>query len=98
MLFRLKIEGPETTYTPWAHEETAYVLYAVEQARFAYPTAAISVERKTGAPPANNNNGGSFRLISDPTPTLSGDLNLAGHGVVGSLENQTLILDGGLLG
>ncbi len=40
--------------------------------------------------------GGS--LITDPNPTLGADLQLNGFVVIGTLENQTFILDGGLLG
>lgn len=99
MLFRLKIiEDAQTLYTSWAQEENSYVTYAVEQARFASPTGVISVERMAGAPPAPINGGGSYGLAADPSPTLGGDLQLNGHVVVGSLETESLILDGGLVG
>lgn len=36
-------------------------------------------------------------LIDDPDPTLSADLKLNGHGLVGEIEKDTLVIDGGLL-
>lgn len=36
-------------------------------------------------------------LQSDPDPTLGADLKLNNHGIVGELEDQTLVIDGGLL-
>lgn len=36
-------------------------------------------------------------LQDDPDPTLGADLKLNSHRVVGQLETETLIIDGGLL-
>lgn len=36
-------------------------------------------------------------LRDDPDPTLTADLQLAGHKIVGTLDNDTLVIDGGLI-
>jgi hypothetical protein len=36
-------------------------------------------------------------LEDDPDPTLSADLKLNNHTIIGQLEDETLIIDGGLL-
>lgn len=36
-------------------------------------------------------------LNEDPSPTLGADLLLNGHSIVGSLENNSFVIDGGLL-
>lgn len=41
--------------------------------------------------------GGLAAVADDPAPALGGDLTLGVHNIVGTLENNTLILDGGLL-
>lgn len=41
--------------------------------------------------------GGMDQLSDDLTPELGGDLELAGYDVIGTLDNSTFILDGGLL-
>jgi hypothetical protein len=42
--------------------------------------------------------GVQFSLESDPSPTLSADLDLNGNSIMGQLENSNFVLDGGLLG
>lgn len=97
MNFRLKIaDNGNTTYTAWYIETSTNVTQAVVQARIDYPNSAISIQRQlaapTGPPPTV-----PYSLTSDPNPTLGADLQLAGHKIVGQLENQTLLLDGGLI-
>ena len=42
--------------------------------------------------------GGIEQLADDPSPELGGDLNLGAYNIIGQLENDQFILDGGLLG
>lgn len=96
MIFRLKIVDGTTTYTEWYLETPAAVVQATAQARWEHPDSAISVEYANG-PPTSALPVAVAGLVIDPNPTLSADLQLAGHGIVGQLENQTLLLDGGLI-
>jgi hypothetical protein len=98
MLFRLKVvDSGSTTFTPWFTETSTNVTQVVSQTRIDYPNSAISIERKIGVPigpPPPT----PYSLTGDPNPTLGADLQLAGHGIIGQLEKETLVLDGGLLG
>jgi hypothetical protein len=40
---------------------------------------------------------GLAAVEDDPAPTLGGDLNLGAFNIIGQLENEAFILDGGLL-
>ena len=97
MPFRLKIfSNGSVTYTDWYVDTPANVNQAIAQARWEAPTAKITVERIAG-PPISTVPTASFALVGDPDPTLGGDLRLGNHTIIGELEKQTLVIDGGLI-
>lgn len=99
MQFRLRIVAATTTYTGWAAETSAAVGWAMAQARYDAPTAKIVVEHMPSAPsvPPISGSSGTGSLVDDPTPTLGGDLQLAGRTIVGQLEKDVLVIDCGIL-
>lgn len=90
MQFRFKIQDGVTTYTDWYEETSSSSVVAyMNVVRGMYPTAAISVERRSV-------NGGSLPPTNG-TVHLGGNLYLDGFGIIGQLANSTLTVDGGLL-
>jgi len=98
MLFRLKIiSNSGTTYSDWYTETPTNVQAAMQAARWENKAAKVTIERQQG-PPTTSPPLPDWSLVDDPNPKLGGDLQLNSHTIIGQLEQETLVLDGGLLG
>lgn len=55
------------------------------------------IQGEQGLAGLKGDKGDTAVLRDDPDPMLTGDLKLNGFTIIGALEKQTLIIDGGLL-